>query len=89
MYKCTDSQNMGQPVSNGNNKYRLIDTAQLSFHTSKLLSSGKVCICGFINWGLGRIILPPATSLFLKKGVQLFVTSLGQIFECINYHGII
>ena len=56
------------PIKIANNKSRIIDTAQLRFNISKLLSSYRICIRGFINWHFRRIILSPATYLIFQKG---------------------
>ena len=56
------------PIQIANNNSRIIDTAELRFHTSKLSSSCKVCIRGFVIWGPRRIILSTATCLIFQKG---------------------
>ena len=56
------------PIQISNIKSRIIDTALLKFNMSKLLSSYRICIRGFINWHFRRIILSPATYLIFQKG---------------------
>ena len=76
------------PIQIANNKSRIIDTDQLRFYTSKLSSSYRIRIRGFVIWGLRRIILSPSTCLFFKKGISLFVLSLWQIIESHLHHRI-
>ena len=54
------------PIQIAINKSRIIDTAQIRFHMSKLSSSSKICIRGFINWGLGET--PSSTAIFYIFG---------------------
>ena len=51
------------PIQIANNKSRIIGKPEFRFHTSKLLSSYRFWICGFINWGLGEF--PSSTTVVL------------------------
>ena len=65
------------PLQIANNKSRIINTAQLRFHTSKLSTSSTVSIHGFIIRGL-RWILSSIWQLrqIFKRGILIFVNSL-------------
>ena len=69
------------PIQIAKNNSRIIDIAQVRFHTSKLLSSSKAYIRGFVIWGPRKIILSTVTCLIFKWGISTFVISQRQIIE--------
>ena len=78
------------PIQIADNNSRIIDTAQLRFHTSTLLSSTKVYVRFFcqLRSRKGPIVYSNFVK-FSKVEYNYFVISLLEIIKFIKHHGMI